>query len=186
MKGAGIVACETDGLRVALLAQADAPLVASLYADAEVMRWIGPVVPTDVGSRIAHRMSAHNLRAAPGHRFWTLQCSKQRDLIGLMSLRRNERIGELGVMLAPAWCNRGLGRHAFAAGAALCFSEGSALDAVEVRRPDDPQAARLERVVRPLGFQRIAATAGTRAWGLAYDAWREGIGPPLVLRTYAR
>lgn len=149
----------------------DAALYAHLYTDPEVMRHI--VAPLDAAAAAAAfgRACRHNAAARPGHRTWRIDGRADGVALGIAALRRAGDAAEVGVVLREAAWGRGLGREAIAAvldhgfatlGLALVFGE----------RPDDAQAARVDRMFAPLDLRRVTAPAPGRArWELPSARW---------------
>lgn len=170
----------TDRLRLRLMDARDAALYRELYADAGVMAAIGPPLPSEVADAAFERVCRHNRCPAPGHRAWTVERLDGTPL-GLVALHRRGRSAELGIMFRPDGWNRGFGREAFQAVITYGFGQAR-MSRIEVECRDPAQAVVLGRLVGPLGFRRMPASAPAVArWSLHPGDALDGpeVGNPL-------
>lgn len=127
------------------------------------MQTIAPPLAIEQADAQFERVLRHNVLHAPGHRAWAIEVHGDADGIGLTALRRDGNRAEFGIMLrAAAW------RHRFAnetLSILLPHAHGEmGLELIDVLRPDDSQAAVVERMLAPFGFQRVTHNRADWAW----------------------
>ena len=152
-------------LRLRLLDERDYDLYHALHASPEVMRAIGPVPDTVTIEANFGRVVRHNRSSRPGHRAWAIEREPAAGL-GLITLLRQGVQAELGVMLLPGACHRGVGTQAIRRLLPHAFS-AMGLVRVDASRPDDDHARVIDRLLLPLGFRRtVGLRAGEAGWSL--------------------
>lgn len=155
----------TPRLRLPLLVPADRALYCGLHADAKVMAMIGtPLGAVESGDRF-ERVCAHNRRALPGSRCWSIRDYDGAGL-GIVALKRDGTRAEFGIMLTPATWRCGLSTEVLAALLPHAFN-AMGLQGIDARRPDDGHARVVDGMFRRFGFQRLPTDAnGWAQWAL--------------------
>lgn len=148
---------ESVRLRLRLIDARDAALYRALYTSPEVMRHIAPPLGAQEADAAFERVCRHNARAEPGHRYWAIVDRSSDEGLGLAALHRQGARAELGVMLLPGAWSRGVSREAFSVLLPYAFA-AMGLEQVDAERPDDGHALRIDRLLRPFGFERAPPT----------------------------
>lgn len=156
----------------------DLALFASLYTDADTMRYIAP--PLERGEAAASfRATLAAMRRPRGPRFFVLIAPRDQRPIGLCSIRksdRRERAAELGIMLAPEARRRRLGHAAMRRLMAAAF-ETLSIDTIWVQyRSANVAAARLFAAlgfVECAGIRPRSARAAQCIRVMHRSAWQE-------------
>ena len=141
-------------IAIRLLTIDDRPLYRALYTCAEVMRGIGEPLAVDVADAQFERVVRHNRACLPGHRAWAIESCADRVPLGVVALLRNGRRAEFGIMLLPHAWRQGYATETLRTLLPHAFGEMD-LELLEVRRPDDPHAIVVHRMLAPFSFRRL-------------------------------
>jgi RimJ/RimL family protein N-acetyltransferase len=161
---------ETEALVLSPLSRSDYGWLCELYADPEVMRYIGTGVRSP---KVAATALDKMLVARPPSGYWTLRDrTTNAPLGGIMLMVRKEGSPlELGFLLArPAW-GRGLATQAVRAVLANAFS-GRDVPLIEAYTDARNEAS--AKVLRKAGFRDLGLSAGPyggldRKWSVSRD-----------------
>lgn len=152
-----------------LLDDGDGALYASLYGDPATMAFVAPALEPARLARALTATCSANMATPPRRRTWVIRdraLARDLGLIGLIwdGAPEGDRHGaELGVMLPPAWQDRGVAREAIAAVCDHAFAELGLAFLHTSHAPDHALAAGL---MRRTGFvpQPPLAGEGVRRW----------------------
>jgi RimJ/RimL family protein N-acetyltransferase len=156
---------ETPRLRLRPFTLADTDAIHAVYADPEVMRWVGTgaVSQRSASERLLRGFAAHQTRNGFG--FWAVVERASGALIGDAGLHRTPAGEvELGYTLARAWWGRGYATEAAGAWLDAAFGPLGIPEVIALAEPDN--AASLH-VLEKLGMRR--------------DGMRAAFGRPHVL-----
>jgi [ribosomal protein S5]-alanine N-acetyltransferase len=158
-----------------LFVESDRALYVALYTDPTVMAHVGPPMAQGDAGAAFEKVLQHNRNPAARARYWRLSHTASGEAIGLFALVRDAADAvdaEVGVMLLPAWQNRGAGVRALE-GVVDGVMSGRWLPGIDVligrHAADNPNAGRLTEA---LGFRRGAEDAAGRVvWRLDRGLW---------------
>ncbi|TXH67183.1 MAG: N-acetyltransferase [Lysobacteraceae bacterium] len=159
-----------------LLEPDDRDLYLGLYTDARVMAHIGrPLTAQEAAVEFARTCRA-NADPSAHARCWRLVHRRNGEKLGLMAAWCNARepgVGEIGIMLLPAWYARGIGLPALQGLVDQLMRDHWRWGVNEVVGRYAPGHRDAERLVQALGFRRAIATEAQVEWRLSRTRWRE-------------
>lgn len=160
-----------------LLAADDRVAYRALWTSPDVMRAIGPPLTPAQADAQFERTLRHNARVTPGHRSWMVLPAAGGGPCGLVALLRHGLRAEVGVMLQPTEQRRGVAAAALRLLLPHAFGP-LGLEIVDASRADDAHVAVIDRLLRPLGFERCAGLRpGEAGWRLLKSHYVGGRRP---------
>jgi aminoglycoside 6'-N-acetyltransferase len=161
---------QTDALLLSPLSPSDYGWLCELYADPEVMRYIGTGVRNP---KVAATALDKMLVARPPSGYWTLRDRETMEPVGgvMLMVRKEGSPLELGFLLAKTAWGRGLATQAVRAILANAFS-GHGVPLIEAFTDARNEAS--AKVLRKAGFRDLGLTAGPyggqdRKWSVTRD-----------------
>jgi RimJ/RimL family protein N-acetyltransferase len=168
---------ETPRVKARLLCEDDLDLYLALYADPEVMRYIGPVLGREEVLAVFETSLGHNRRLGARALYWRVFDRSNDDAsVGLASLVRENSHGvaaDVGLMLSCGVRRSGLGQHCLSAMIGNCLSGFWGLGISEITARHVELHAAAKRLVESLGFVGEGVDAkGLVSWRMRHGTWK--------------
>ena len=166
---------DTPRLHGRLVDERDRDFYRALYTDPAMMAHIGPELDAAGADALLQRVIRCNEQVPMRGRYWALLHARTGESVGMLSLLRMERSpssANIGLMVLPAWQNKGAGLPALGICVDYAMSGHwrESFDSITCQHAhSNPVAGRL---VSALGFRAIPSTdPGMQMWELKHEWW---------------
>lgn len=146
-------AAASPRVHLRLLDASDEALYVSIYTDAALMKLVGAPMDEAQAAQAFARTCRFNREPALRFRSWVITMQPEGEVAGLLGLRREGDVVEIGAMILPAWQGRGVSGHAFPLGIDAAFGEPAVARMMIRYRRENVLA---EGLMYKLGFTRVS------------------------------
>lgn len=152
--------------------EGDVALYRRLYTCPRVMAQIAPPLGAADAEAAFTRVVAHNRRAASPLRTWVVEAADGARACGIVTLRQDHDVGDIGLMLLPEAWNRHVAHAAIRAVLEHAFLQAG-VAAVTADCREGVNVRLLRRLLGPFGFRQCPPMrAGYADWRLERADWR--------------